>query len=117
MSGTLAISQGGTNATTASSARTNLDVYSKSEVDALVTNGAAFRGTIESQTAITNSSYKAGWYWVVKTAGTYVGQTCEPGDMIYAIANKGSAYSASDFSVVQNNLVEMTTAEVDAICV
>jgi hypothetical protein len=53
----------------------------------------------------------------ISTAGTYVGQTCEVGDMIYAIKAKGSAYAASDFSVVQNNLVEMTAAEVDAICV
>ena len=50
-------------------------------------------------------------------AGTYVGETCEVGDMIFAIADKGASYSADDFSVVQNNIVEMTAAEVDAICV
>ncbi len=37
--------------------------------------------------------------------------------MIYALANKTNEYSVDDFTVVQNNLVEMTTAEVDAICV
>lgn len=114
---TVAVEKGGTGAATASAARTNLDVYSKSEVDGLITTGAAFQGTVDANATISGSSYKAGWYWVVATAGTYVGQTCEVGDMIYAIKSKGTSYSAGDFSVVQNNLVEMTAAEVDAICV
>lgn len=123
MTGTLAVNQGGTGGTTASAARTNLDVYSKSEVDTLLTSGASFKGTLGSsgadytQAQLEATSYKAGWYWVVKVAGTYVGQACEAGDMVYAIANKGSAYAAANFSVVQNNIVEMTVAEVDAICV
>lgn len=76
---------------------------------------AAFQGTVDSATTITGSAYKKGWYWVVTTAGTYVGQTCEVGDMIFAIADKGNAYKASDFSVVQNNMdmQEMTEAEMD----
>lgn len=76
---------------------------------------AAFQGTVDSATTITSSAYKKGWYWVVTTAGTYVGQTCEVGDMIFAIADKDSAYKASDFSVVQNNMdmQEMTEAEMD----
>ena len=78
---------------------------------------AQFQGTVADNATISNSSYKKGWYWVVSTAGTYVGQTCEVGDMIFAIADKGASYSASNFSVVQNNVVEMTAAEVDAICV
>lgn len=82
-----------------------------------VSGATAFQGTVESNTTIQNASYVSGWYWVVKKAGTYVGQTCEIGDMVFAIANKGTAYSANDFSVVQNNIVEMTTDEVDAICV
>lgn len=114
---TVTLAKGGTGATDAPGARTALDVYSKSEVDGLITSGAAFQGTVNAQSAIEGSAYKAGWYWVVATAGTYVGQTCEVGDMIYCITSKGSAYKASDFSVVQNNLTEMTAAEVDAICV
>ena len=37
--------------------------------------------------------------------------------MIFAINDKGSAYAASDFSVVQSNLdlVAITNAEIDAI--
>ena len=46
-----------------------------------------------------------------------MGQTCEVGDMVYAISTKSTNYSTSDFSIVQANLTEMTAAEVDAICV
>lgn len=73
---------------------------------------ATFQGTAPTTFAPTN--YKKGYYWVVATAGTYAGETCEPGDMIFCIADYSSAYSASDFSVVQNNVIEMTAADVDA---
>lgn len=117
MTGTLGLNHGGTGATTADAARTNLNVYSKSEVDALMTSATVFQDTVSSNDTISGSNYKKGWYWVVATAGTYVGQSCEAGDMIFAIKDKGTSYSANDFSVVQNNIVEMTVAEVDAICV
>ena len=64
----------------------------------------AFQGAVDSNSTIEAAAYKSGWYWLVTTAGTFVGQTCEVGDMIYAIANKSSAYSASDFTVVQANV-------------
>lgn len=73
---------------------------------------ATFQRTAPTTFAPTN--YKKGYYWVVATAGTYAGETCEPGDMIFCVADYSSAYSASDFSVVQNNVIEMTTADVDA---
>lgn len=89
----------------------------KAYADSLMTGAAQFQGTVSAQATISDAAYKKGWYWVVATAGTYVGQACEVGDMIFAIEDKGSAYAAGDFSVVQNNIVEMTVAEVDAICV
>ena len=72
-----------------------------------------FQGT--APTSFTPTNYKKGYYWIVGTAGTYCGETCEAGDMIYAVADYNSAYSASDFNVVQRNLdiAEMTTAEMD----
>ena len=78
---------------------------------------ATFQGTVSSNSTISDSAYKKGWYWVVATAGTYVGETCEVGDMIFAINDKGSAYAASDFSVVQSNLdlVAITNGEIDNI--
>lgn len=86
----------------------------KQYVSTAVSGGAAFQGTAPTTFAPTN--YTAGWYWVVGTAGTYVGEVCEPGDMIFAIAN-GTTYSASDFDVVQTNLdiTSITNAEIDTI--
>lgn len=77
---------------------------------------ATYQGTASSETDISESDYKAGWYWVVKTAGSYCGETCESGDMIFANTDKNGVYSADHFDVVQNNIVEMTAAEVEAIC-
>lgn len=77
---------------------------------------ATYQGAASSEADISGSDYKAGWYWVVKTAGSYCGETCEAGDMIFANTDKGGAFSADHFDVVQNNIVEMTAAEVEAIC-
>lgn len=83
------------------------------------TGAAMFQGTITAASAITGlTNYKKGWYWVVGAAGTYVGQECESGDMIFCVSDYNSAYSAADFSVVQTNLAiaAMTNAEIDAAC-
>ena len=97
-----------------------------SEIAGAISGTASFMGTVSANSTLENAAYAAGNYWVIDTAGTYAGQTCEVGDMIYAIADKGAAYSASDFSVVQTNidtslfilaadLVCITTAEIDAL--
>ena len=88
-------------------------------VEAAQVGAAMFQGTVNANTTISNSNYKKGYYWIVATAGTYVGDTCEVGDMVFAIADKEASYSASDFSVVQTNInmVALTSAEIDAICV
>lgn len=64
----------------------------------------AFKGSVTAYSTITGSDYKAGWYWLVGTAGTYADQVCEVGDMIFAVKDKGSSAANSDFTVVQNNL-------------
>ena len=86
-----------------------------SAVQTAITGAAAFQGTAPTSFAPTN--YKKGYYWVVGTAGTYAGQTCEPGDMIFAIKDYGTAYAASDFNVIQTNLdiTSITNAEIDTI--
>ena len=91
--------------------------FVQSAVTASAVGHAIFQGTVSSNAAISDSAYKKGWYWVVGAAGTYVGQPCEPGDMVFANTDKGSAYAASHFSVVQNNIQAMTAAELDAILV
>ena len=90
------------------------------DVNAAITaaqvGAAMYKGMAESEADISGSDYKVGWYWVVKTAGTYCGELCESGDMIFANSDKNGAFSADHFDMVQNNIVEMTAAEVETIC-
>lgn len=81
------------------------------------TGRAAFQGAVDANTTIQNANYAKGYHWIVQTAGTYVGQVCEVGDMIYCIADKGASYSAADFTVIQNNLdIEIITdAQIDLL--
>lgn len=96
----------------------------KQYTDDAVASGASFKGTLGTgtatdthwtETSIKAADYKAGWYWVVDTAGTYLGLTLEEGDMVYAVSAKGSAYAASDFTAIQNNMTSITDAEIDTI--
>lgn len=120
MTGTLAVAHGGTGATTAAAARTALSVYSRSEVDSAIataqTGMATYKGAAAAEADISGTAYRTGWYWVIGTAGTYFGQLCEVGDMVFCNADKGAAAKSSDFDVVQTNTTEMTVDEVDAIC-
>lgn len=87
-------------------------------ISAAQVGASVFQGTVSSDHDISDSEYRKGWYWVVSSAGTYVGQPCEPGDMIFAIEDKANgAYKQQDFSVVQNNLTAMTTTEINGILV
>lgn len=98
----------------------------KSYADGLAVGAAMFKGTLGpsgatyTEAQLVASSYKKGWYWVVKTAGIYsnLDMALEVGDMVFAVADKANdTFSKNDFTAVQNNVVEMTTDEVDAICV
>lgn len=87
-------------------------------IQAAQVGAAVFKGVVNAGTEISSlTAYSKGWYWVVGTAGTYVGQTCEAGDTIFCIADYSSAYSASDFNVIQTNLdiASITNAEIDTI--
>lgn len=60
-------------------------------------------GTVETLPA---DSYQLGDMYVVKTAGTYASQVCEPGDLILCVkayAEEGAA--DTDWTVIQNNVV------------
>ena len=92
--------------------------FVKNAVETAVTGAAAYQGVVNTGSAISSlTDYKAGWYWVIGTSGTYVGETCEVGDMIFCKNDYSSAYSASDFDVVQTNLdlAAITNAEIDTI--
>lgn len=95
----------------------------KAYADGLVTGAATFQGSIGAdtstadytQTTLEASSYKKGWYWVVNAKSTYVGKACGVGDMVYCTSDKDSAYSADDFTVVQNEMDSITNSEIDTI--
>lgn len=86
----------------------------KGYVDTAITGATAYQGIAPTTFAPTN--YKAGWYWVIGTAGTYCGQVCEAGDMIFC-KTAASTYAAANFDVVQTNLdiTSITNAEIDTI--
>ena len=78
--------------------------FVQSAVSSAISGSSSFQGTLNAQSTLTNANYKRGWYWVVSAAGTYANQTCEVGDMVYAISDKNGAYADADFSIVQANV-------------
>ena len=85
-------------------------------VSTAVTGATSYQGI--APTSFAPTDYTAGWYWIIGTAGTYCGQTCEAGDMIFC-KTAASAYSDANFDVVQTNLdiTSITNAEIDTIVV
>lgn len=82
-----------------------------SALETAVASSLVFKGTASSATEITGlTNYKLGWTYKATTSFTIadVGLV-EPGDMIVCI-NSNSAYSASDWTVVQNNVDVMIGA-------
>ena len=78
--------------------------YVASQISSAMTDAAMFQGVVNAYTAITGTSYKKGWYWIVGTPGMYAGEKCEVGDQIWAKADKGSTAANTDFNVVQTNI-------------
>ena len=113
---TLAMANAGSSYTGLYISPSVLKQYVTGEIAAAQVGAATFKGTVTSGTDISGlTAYKKGWYWVVATAGTYAGQSCEAGDMIFCISDYSSAYKAADFSIIQNNIVTITNAEIDTI--
>lgn len=86
-----------------------------SALETAVASSLVFKGTASSATEITGlTNYKLGWTYKATTSFTIadVG-TIESGDMIICI-NSNSAYSASDWTVVQNNVDVMIGATTSA---
>lgn len=87
-------------------------VFVQTAVAQGMTGAAVYKGAAANEAAISGTEYKAGWYWVVSQAGTFFGEPCEPGDMIFCNSGKGSAASDSDFDIVQANVSYVTVEEV-----
>jgi len=86
----------------------------KSELGTATAGALQYKGTVDAESTITGSSYKKGWYWVVSTAGTYVGKVCEVGDMLIAKQDKTSTPS-NDFDAVQSNIEALSNSEIDTL--
>lgn len=78
----------------------------KAYVDAIISasQGIVYKGTINSVDDIP-TTYDVGWLYMIGTAGTYVGQKCEVGDlMIAVVARTGTGNQNSDWDVIQTNI-------------
>lgn len=90
------------------------------DIASAITGVAQFQGELDSQATLEAADYEAGWFWVVTRSGTYAGNACEQGDMVYAVADRGEAYADSDFVVAQANLgptTNLSNIDIDQICV
>lgn len=93
--------------------------YVDSAISSAISGAASFQGTATTASPSTAGTYNAGSYWLVTSDGDYVNGAfeCQPGDMIFAINNGSGSGSTSDFTVIQQNLSPITTAEIETICV
>lgn len=78
----------------------------KAYVDQIVaaSQGVVYKGTINVVGDIP-TTYEVGWLYVIGTAGTYVGQECEVGDLMIAlVARQGAGNENTDWDVIQTNI-------------
>lgn len=94
-----------TKATQDKNGRDIVDTYAtKSQVSAL-SSALVYRGTVDAKYALPTKNVKVGDVYVVAAAGTFAGQTCEPGDMIIAqTASDAEGTPAPTWTVVQTNI-------------
>lgn len=82
-----------------------VDTYAtKREISAL-TSALVYKGTVDAKHALPTKNVKIGDVYIVAAAGTFAGQTCEPGDMIIAqTASDAEGTPAPTWTVVQTNI-------------
>lgn len=94
------------------------DAYTKTEVDAKVAGTAKYKGTLGSESAFTGlTNYKVGDYYVISTswASTSLGITLDAGNMIFCNSDYSSAFSASDFDVIQADIEAIPDSVINAL--
>lgn len=78
----------------------------KAYVDAIISasQGIVYKGVVNKPADIP-TTYEVGWLYMIGTAGTYVGQNCEVGDLLIAVvARDGTGNQDSDWDAVQTNI-------------
>lgn len=78
----------------------------KAYVDGIVaaSQGVVYKGVINKVDDIP-TTYDVGWLYMIGTAGTYVGQVCEVGDLMIAVVKReGTGNQNSDWDVIQTNI-------------
>ena len=92
--------------------------YVKTEINNVLAAAGAliYKGTIGTDGTITAlpASHKVGDTYVVATAGSYAGETCEIGDMIICVATRTTANNA-DWNIVQTNVNGAVTGPASAV--
>lgn len=78
----------------------------RTKVETILAVGVRLKGVVNATADLPTTDYEAGDEYVVKTAGTYAGQTCEPGDVILCVTTYAADTAAdSDWVVIQANIV------------
>ena len=88
----------------------------RQQITAAVDAGIHFQGEVTSANPLPTVAYKKGWQYIVKQRGTYVGNSCEVGDLILCIRDyaSGSASNA-DWTVLQANLDGVVTGPASSV--
>lgn len=81
-----------------------------------VAGALVYKGTLGTGGTVTTlpANHTKGWYYIVKTAGTYAGVVCEPGDMVICHESGTSANNAH-WDVVQTNIETLSNSEIDTL--
>lgn len=92
--------------------------YVKTEINNVLAAAGAliYKGTIgtDGTVAALPASHTVGDTYVVSTAGSYAGETCEIGDMIICVTTRTTANNA-DWNIVQTNINGAVTGPASAV--
>ena len=98
------------------------NAYTKTEVDTAIGSAVAgtakYKGTLASEAAFTAlTDYKVGDYYVVSAswASTAKGITLDAGNMLFVNSDYSSAFSASDFDVIQADIEAIPDSVINAL--
>ena len=117
--GLIPITSGGTNASNASGARTNLDVYSKSEVDSAISSGVSGISTSSISNGSSNVTVNSGSSITFTHAGSLVGSVSGSGIVLesgYKFVGTATEAEYADLAEKYTTESEYSVGTVLAVC-